>query len=212
MHVSRLWVVAVLFLIPVLVWGQSQNATLSGEVTDPSGAVVAGAAVSIASSEQQFTAKVTTGNDGRFAFPNLVPGTYELRVTAEGFSTFVQPGITLVANQTVRADAKLAVGETKQEVVVEANASQLTFDNAVRQEGVSPETINQLPLLVAGQPRNAAQFITFLPGVNTGTSSEGFNARVNGGLRMGDEAVMDGVSMQEGTISQSGMVAFSITG
>ena len=69
--------------------------------------------------------------------------------------------------------------------------------------------INELPLLVAaGTPRNAVQFITFLPGVNTGTSPQAFNARINGGLKMGDEAVMDGVSMQEGTMSQSGMVSF----
>lgn len=69
--------------------------------------------------------------------------------------------------------------------------------------------MNQLPLLVAGgTSRNAVQFISFLPGVNTGTSPQAFNASINGGLKMGDEAVMDGVSMQEGTMSQSGMVSF----
>ncbi len=69
--------------------------------------------------------------------------------------------------------------------------------------------VNKLPLLVvAGTPRNALQFTTFLPGVNTGTSVQAYNARINGGLKMGDEAVMDGVSMQEGTMSQSGIVSF----
>src|SRR6202043_1922357 len=78
-----------------------------------------------------------------------------------------------------------------------------------QQEGVAPSVINELPLLVAaGTPRNAVQFISFLPGINTGTSPQAFNARINGGLKMGDEAVMDGVSMQEGTMSQSGMVSF----
>ena len=62
--------------------------------------------------------------------------------------------------------------------------------------------------MAAGTPRNAVQFVSFLPGVNTGTSLQAFNARINGGLKMGDEAVMDGVSMQEGTMSQSGMVSF----
>jgi len=52
------------------------------------------------------------------------------------------------------------------------------------------------------------QFATFLPGVNTGTSVQAFNARINGGLKMGDEAILDGVSMQEGTMSQSGIVSF----
>lgn len=189
-------------------WGQSQNSSVSGQVTDASGAVIPNATVTATSTERQSTAKVTTGPDGRYSFPNLEPGAYELQAAATGFRTFVQRGITLVANQTARVDPKLEVGEAIQTVEVEANASPLNFDNAVRQEGVSPETLNQLPLEVAGNLRNAAQFITFLPGVNTGTSNTGFNARVNGGLRMGDEAVMDGVSMQEGTMSQSGMVSF----
>ncbi|MGD0577592.1 MAG: hypothetical protein ABSC08_01560 [Bryobacteraceae bacterium] len=62
--------------------------------------------------------------------------------------------------------------------------------------------------MAAGTPRNAVQFISFLPGVNTGTSPQAFNSRINGGLRMGDEAIMDGVSMAEGLMSQSGMVSF----
>jgi hypothetical protein len=202
------WCFLCLLLCFTTCWAQSQNSSISGQVTDPSGAVIVGAVVTVTSAERQSTGKVTTAADGRYSFPNLEPGAYELQVEAAGFRTFVQRGITLVANQTVRIDPGLQVGEARQTVEVEANASPLNFDNAVLQEGVSPETINQLPLLVAGQPRNSAEFIAFLPGVNSGTGSEGFNARVNGGLQMGDEAVMDGVSMQEGTMSQSGMVAF----
>ena len=108
-----------------------------------------------------------------------------------------------------RIDASLDVGDASTKIEVTADAAQLNYDNGVKQEGVPPQVVNQLPLLVAaGTPRNAVQFISFLPGVNTGTSPQAFNARINGGLKMGDEAVMDGVSMQEGTMSQSGMVSF----
>ena len=90
----------------------------------------------------------------------------------------------------------------------QANASQLNFENAARAEGVTPETINELPLIVAGGPRNSAQFLVLLPGVSTGGGNNSYDARINGGMATGDEAIMDGASMQEGFMSQSGMVSF----
>jgi hypothetical protein len=152
---------------------------------------------------------VQSDDAGRYSFPNLNPGTYDLGVNANGFRAYVQRGIQLLANQSARIDANLQVGDAATKVEVTAEVAQLNVDNGAKQEGVAPTVINQLPLLVAaGTPRNAVQFITFLPGVNTGSSPQAFNARINGGLKMGDEAVMDGVSMQEGTMSQSGMVSF----
>lgn len=196
-------------LASALVFGQSQNATLAGTVTDKSGGVIPNATATVSASELQSNIVVHTDVDGRFAFPNLAPGTYTLTVTATGFSTSVHNDILLVANQSARVDASLDVGDTSTKVEVQAQAAQLNYDNGAQQEGVPPQIIRQLPLLVsAGTPPNAVQFLTFLPGVNTGTSPSAFNSRINGGLKMGDEAVMDGVSMQEGTMSQSGMVSF----
>jgi hypothetical protein len=188
---------------------QSQNASLDGQVTDTTGAVVPQATVTVSSPERQLPFTIQTNNEGRFAFGSIAPGTYDLTIAAKGFHTYIQHGIQLLANQSVTANAGLEVGEASISVNVDAQAAQLNYDNGAHQEGVPPSVVNQLPLLVAsGTPRNAVQFITFLPGVNTGTSPQAFNARINGGLKMGDEAVMDGVSMQEGTMSQSGMVSF----
>jgi hypothetical protein len=190
-------------------FAQSQNATLDGQVTDKSGAVVPQAVVTVTSSERQLPFTFQTNSEGRFSFPSLAPGTYDLTVAAKGFRTYVQNNIQLLANQSASLAPVLEVGDASTRVEVNAQAAQLNYDNGAHQEGVPPSVVNQLPLLVAsGTPRNAVQFITFLPGVNTGTSPQAFNARINGGLKMGDEAVMDGVSMQEGTMSQSGMVSF----
>jgi hypothetical protein len=203
----KLFAIAVSFA--ALAWAQSQNASISGQVTDESGAVVPNAVVTITASERNAVLKVTCDANGLYSFPNLPPGSYETSVTAPGFKTSVQSGITLVATQTARVDLILRLGDSVQRIEVVANASQLNYDNAVRQEGVSPDTILQLPLVISGGIRDSSQFITFQPGVNTGTSQQGFNARINGGLKMGDEAIMDGVSMQEGTMAQSGTVAFA---
>lgn len=200
--------IALLLASPAL-FAQSQNASLGGQVTDKTGAIIPQATVTISAAERALNTTVSTDNSGRFAFPNLAPGTYQLTVEAKGFRTYVQNGIQLLANQSARIDASMDVGDASTKVEVRADAAMLNYDNGAQQEGVPPQVINQLPLEVAsGTPRNAVQFITFLPGVNTGTSPQAFNARINGGLKMGDEAIMDGVSMQEGTMSQSGMVAF----
>ena len=206
---SYLQMFALALLTAASVFGQSQNASLAGRVTDISGAVVPQATVTITSTERKLGSTVQTDAEGRYAFPNLAPGTYDLSVAAAGFHDYVQHGIELSANQTARIDAGLTVGDAATKVEVTADAALLNVDNGTKEEGVLPEVINRLPLLVsAGTPRNAVQILTFFPGVNTGTSPQAFNARINGGLKMGDEAVMDGVSMQEGTMSQSGMVSF----
>ena len=61
-------------------------------------------------------------------------------------------------------------------------------------------------LVVSGGPRSAANFTVMLPGVTTGGTNNAFDARINGGLQTGQEAIMDGVSMQQGSMSQSGML------
>jgi len=198
----------VLFAAATL-WGQSQNASLTGQVTDKTGAAVPGATVTLNSTERKIPQTVTTDPEGRYSFPNNPPGTYNLTVDATGFKTYVKTGIELAVSQAARADAQLEVGDASTKIEVTADVQQLNVDNGAKQEGVAPQIVNDLPLLVsAGTPRNALQFASFLPGVNTGTSVQAFNARINGGLKMGDEAVMDGVSMQEGTMSQSGIVSF----
>ncbi|HTQ55749.1 MAG TPA: TonB-dependent receptor [Bryobacteraceae bacterium] len=200
---------AVLLLGTTAAWGQSQNGSLTGQVTDKTGASIPNATVTLTSTERHIPQTTQTDSEGRYSFPNDPPGTYDLTVDATGFKQYVQHGIQIAVSQAVRADATMEVGDNTTKVEVTAEVQQLNMDNGAKQEGVAPQIVNDLPLLVsAGTPRNALQFASFLPGVNTGTSVQAFNARINGGLKMGDEAVMDGVSMQEGTMSQSGIVSF----
>jgi hypothetical protein len=199
----------VLLLVAVSSFGQSQNASVGGQITDPSGAFIPNATVTVTSTERQVPQTVKTDTEGRYSFPNLTPGTYDLTVEAAGFKGYVEHNVQLLAAESRRFNAALQIGDASTNVEVVAEVTSLNVDSGQKQEGVAPTVIQQLPLLVsAGTPRNAVQFVAFLPGVNTGTSVQAFNARINGGLKMGDEAVLDGVSMQEGTLSQSGIVSF----
>jgi hypothetical protein len=186
---------------------QSFTATISGTVTDPTGAVVPNAAVTLTYAATGTTATTTSGPDGLYSFPNLRPGIYDLKASAQGFRDVVQKGIEVALEQRVRVDVRLELGAAVQSIEVTALASPMNFDTAEVTGGVSPATLKELPLLVAGTVRSAAAFAILMPGVSTGAGDNPFDARINGGLQTGDEAVMDGVSMQQGMMNQTGMIS-----
>jgi len=105
-------------LLPILLatilatsgWSQSFNATISGLVTDPSGAVVPEAELTLTEISTGAVTKLATGSDGLFRFPNLPRGSYELKVSAKGFRDFLQRGINVSINESVRVGIKLEVG------------------------------------------------------------------------------------------------------
>ena len=202
-----------LVLVVLLCWAiplhaQNSNASVNGTVSDQSGATVPNADVTLTLVTSGTVKHATTDQDGNFAFPNIPVGTYELECKAQGFETFVQRGITLHLNDVVSVPVSLKLGSATQTVEVSANASPLNFQNAVVKQGVSTQEITALPLEVAGAQRSAASFLVIMPGVNTIGGGQGAAyAEFNGGEEDSDEAVLDGVSMIEGLLSQSGTVA-----
>ena len=187
-----------------LLWAQTMNGSLSGTVTDQTGATVPDAHLTLAAVAIGMQAKFKTRQDGLFLFGNLPAGAYELRVSAPGFRDFVQTGITVNLNEAVRLDVKLEVGSAQQKVEVHANASPLNFDNAEIKQAVTMKSIDDLPLEVSGAIRTAASMALLLPGVTTGDQNHLSSARFNGGLQYGDDAQIDGVTIQDGANSQSG--------
>jgi Carboxypeptidase regulatory-like domain/TonB dependent receptor len=196
-----------LFAFAISALGQIGNATLGGTVMDPSGAAVADAELTLANKATGFEMKVTSNERGEYTFRNVTPATYDLKVVKVGFENYIQKDIVLTINQAGHADATLKVGATSETVTVEGENTLINYDNGTVQGGIDPETVKDLPLIVSGKPRSSASFAVLLPGVSTGSSNEAFNARINGGLQSGDEALLDGATMQEGFMSQSGMVS-----
>jgi len=195
-------------LMPVLSWGQNLNSSISGQVTDPSGAAVPDVQLRLRSLETGIAATTTSGSDGLYSFQNLQRGAYELSATAKGFRDFLQNGISVNLNETVRLDVKLMLGEALQTVEVTANASPLNFENASVKQAITPNQVAELPLLVSGMKRNVVNYAVLMPGVTTGANNSVENSRVNGGMVWGDESTLDGVTMQEGLLNQSGMISF----
>src|SRR3989442_15968991 len=186
---------------------QIGNASLGGTVMDPSGGVIADAELALTSQATGFEAKAVSNERGEYTFRNMTPGTYDLKVTKTGFQNYVQKDIVLTINATAHADAVLKVGAATQTVTVERSNTLINSENATLQERIEPETLKSLPLVVEGKLRSAASLVLLLPGVTTGNSAQPFSARINGGQETGDEALLDGASMQQGFMSQSGLIS-----
>src|SRR5216684_3376781 len=195
------------FAFAVATSAQIGNAGLGGTVTDQSGAAVVGATVTLTNKATGTETSFTSDERGEYTFRNLTPGTYDLRASKSGFQNYLKKDIVVTINASVRADAVLKVGAQTETVQVEGGASLINYDTGVLQGGADPETIKDLPLAIEGKPRSSAALALLLPGISSGGGSEAFQARINGGQESGDEALLDGATMQEGFMSQSGMVS-----
>lgn len=196
-----------MLVVPSQSYGQDTNASLGGTVTDQTSAVVPGAKLSLVNAATGFTSNYVSDSTGQYTFRNLTPGTYNLSVSAPGFQSTVHNGLVLSINQAARADIHLTLGVESQVVTVQGDTSLINYDNPTIEGGISPKVLNDMPLTVAGAPRSSISLAILMPGVSTGGTGNAYNARVNGGIVTGDEALLDGATMTEGFMNQSGMVS-----
>jgi hypothetical protein len=197
----------------VAAYAQGTRASVSGQVQDSTGAAIPTARLNLRSLNTSSVSQTTTGPDGLYGFLNLVPGAYELSVIAQGFREYIQKGLIVNLDQQVRLDVTLEVGSTTERVEVSANASPLNYESPVQKGSIAPGIIEELPLILGGHTRSAVAFARLLPGVTTGGDEDtlNFNTRINGGTNETDEALLDGVSIVDGSLGQNG-IALAVTG
>jgi Carboxypeptidase regulatory-like domain/TonB dependent receptor len=160
------WMCVWLFLCSLLfsagpTRGQVSGATLSGLVTDENGGSVPGANVSIKNLGTGVARDVTTNADGFYSTPNLIPGTYEVRVSAKGFQTVVQKEITLNVGAQHSLNVSLKLGQVTQTVVVNATPPDVQTTSSTISDTVDSKTVRQLPL----NGRDWTSLATLEPGV-----------------------------------------------
>jgi len=166
---NLLWceMAAVLLLaFPVLpVWGQNTNTgEIKGAVTDPSGAAIANATVTIADVLTGVVTKAGTNKSGIYDVPSLLPGQYTIAVTAPGFKDYLRKGVVLQV-ETIAIDAMLTVGAASEQVVVTAEAPLLQTESSDAHVIFDTQQILDAPT-VGGVWYN--ELTNELPGVNPG--------------------------------------------
>jgi hypothetical protein len=147
---SASWILYPAVCIVLLAAGaQAQQATalITGTVKDPSGAVVAGAKVTLRNSNTNIARSIPTNKDGYYSFTLVPIGAYELTVEQRGFEKYVHSGITLEINQNARLDVSLKVGSISQVVEVQGDVSQVDTVSATLGKVETTQRILQLPLV-----------------------------------------------------------------
>src|SRR6476661_1198113 len=117
-------------LLPLTAWGQQATAQLSGKVTDPSGAVVVGAKVTLMNPSTGVSRQTTTNKDGDYLFTLVPIGTYSVAVEESKFRKYEQNGITLDINQNAKVDVAMRIGSATEVVEVNDNATQVDTTSA----------------------------------------------------------------------------------
>ena len=180
---------AVLFsLLSTAGFAMAQNANsgeIRGTVTDPSGAVLPGATVTILNVDTGVSRDVTTNQDGIYDAVSILPGNYKITFVAHGFNSFVRDGVT-VEVQTLTINAQLSVGTAQQQVEVTAEATMLKTETAEQSTTLDAKTMINLPDV--GQ--SWGNFTKMLPGA----SGSGTGIAVNGNLPYYSNFLADGAS------------------
>jgi len=160
-------------------FAQVQNGQFTGEITDPSGAAIANAKVTVTNTGTNLTQTVTTNQAGLFTAKELPVGTYKVTVEAKGFKTVQNPSLTMNAGTIQHIDFKMQLGEAREVVEVSGEATQVNVEDSKLASTVTASQVENLPL----NGRNIYDLVQLAPGaVNVrGVMSEnGANTVVNG--------------------------------
>ena len=165
---------------PLAMYGQLNTGGILGTVKDASGAVVAGADVSVKNAGTNFTREVKTDAKGDYAVPDLEPGDYSVSVRAQGFQEAIHSGLQLVVNQLLRVDVTLTVGSIQQKVEVTGQPPLVQTDTSSVGQVIAENQVENLPL----NGRNFLQLALLSPGTNDGGPGNAQASRDIGGVSL----------------------------
>jgi len=181
---------------------QTSGATLSGTVTDQSGGVVPQATISIKNVATGITRSNTTSAAGFYSAPNLLPGIYEVKAEAQGFTSKLQTGVNLTVGEQQVLNFSLQVGQMSQTVEVNTEAPNVDLASSTISAVVSSTTVRELPL----NGRSWTDLATLQPGVNSIQTQPDFTAGPDRGKRgFGNQLTIDGARPQQNNYRLDGI-------
>jgi len=180
-------------------YSQVLYGSVIGTVTDPTGATVPNATVTLTSKETGLSKEDKTDEGGRYSFVNVLLGKYDVKIVASGFRTNAQTDIEVRPSEVARFDVKLEVGQMTEQVTVEANAAALQTDKADTHSVIETVQMQSLPLY---SYRNYQELINLVPGATpaafqnsiTDTPQRALATNINGGNAQTNITRIDGAT------------------
>lgn len=191
-----IFILTISLATPVLFFGQGYFGTVSGELTDASGAFVQNAQVVLTDQQKGFTFHATSDSSGRYLFRSIPPGMYSVSVEAKGFEKTLQKNIRLDVNENATVNLTLKVAGANQTISVQAESQTIATQDAETGQVVNRKFINDLPLI----DRYVMDLTSLAPGVTEmddqcGTNCTGTNFVSNGSRGSTADILSDGASI-----------------
>ena len=178
-----------LLLLCTPAFSQLNLGNITGTVTDSSGAVIAGATVTVTDVQRGVSRTLTTDTAGQYSAPSLTPGSYSVRVEFRGFQTLNRNGIDVGVGQAVRVDVSLLPGSETQTVTVTEAVPLVDTTNEILSSTVEDTQLNELPI----NGRLYTKVLDFQPGVHGNPGGNSPNYQTNGAGGQGNYFLLDGV-------------------
>ena len=197
---NRRWLaaVAVLLSVPMGISAQVSTGTITGQVTDASGASIPNAAVVITDVRTGVARSLASDSAGLYSAPNLVPDEYSVQVTANGFQTQIKTGLALSIGQTITLNFSLTPGAQKESITVVGSAQQL-IDTTTSMLGtvITTQAVQNLPL----NSRNFLDLVPLVPGVQPAAQGRttGTDFNISGGRDVATGYLIDGLDISSPT-------------
>jgi len=205
-----------LFFSVLTAFAQTDRGTITGTVSDVTGAVIPGASIEAKNVQTGTVYQAGASETGNFTLGQLPVGTYELSAGLPGFKRIVRGGIIVSVARVMRIDVRLEVGATGESITVEAASSLLKTESGEVSHNIGTDQLNSLPVITLpgigglGNIRNPLQAVTLLPGASFANDN---TLRINGmpnssqSIRVEGQDATNGMWRQQNQVSQAGVDA-----
>ncbi len=203
----HIWAFLLTLACAISAVAQTDRATITGTVTDSTGAVLQGANVNATNADTKAVFTGLTNGNGVYTIPSLPVGNYVLEVSHDGFKTYTRAGISPVAGQVITANVKMAIGQTSETITVTV-APELELESATEAMTMEPKAIEELPLDASGGRNALSLLVATAPNISLASIVNNNNQTqssisIAGGESFSNSIYIDGTNATAGNQGQA---------